>query len=132
MLRHLAGSLFAAVLTTGCFVGDDDDGYYAPVGTLVVDWTVDGSKDPAACADFGVDSVDIVVLTRRGELVDELQPYCERFAATVDLVPGAYSIEATLQDADGVLITTTVQANARVYDLESTVTPVDFPADSFL
>jgi hypothetical protein len=131
MLRPLAYSLFAAVLATGCFVGDDD-AYYGAVGTLVVDWTVDATKDPAACRDFGVDRVDIVVLTRRGELVDEIQPYCERFGAAIDLVPGAYKIEATLQAPDGVLITTTVEANVRVYDLETTVTAVDFPADSFL
>lgn len=132
MLRHLACSLFTAFLATGCFVGSDDDAYYAAVGTLVVDWTVDATKDPYACRDFGVDRVDIVVLTRDGAFVDEIQPYCERFAASIDLVPGAYTIEIALQDPDGVLVTTTVEANARVYDLETTVTAVDFPADSFL
>jgi hypothetical protein len=132
MLRQLACSLFTAVLATGCFVGDDDHAYYGPIGTLVVDWTVDATKDPAACRDFGVDRIDIVVLTRRGDFVDEVRPYCERFATAIDLLPGTYTIEATLQAPDGVLITTTVEAGARVYDLETTVTAVDFPADSFL
>jgi hypothetical protein len=130
MLRHLACSLFTAVLTSGCFVGTDDD--YVPVGTLVVDWTVDATKDPAACRDFGVDRVDIVVLTRRGAFVDEIQPYCEDFAAAIDLVPGAYTIEIALQDPAGALITTTVETDARIYDFETTVAAVDFPADSFL
>jgi hypothetical protein len=133
MFRHLVCSVFMALFATGCFfAGDDDDYYYAPVGTLIVDWTVDATKDPAACRDFGVDSVDIVVRTRRGAFVDEILPYCERFQARFDLAPGAYTVEAVLEDATGVLLTTSVQTSARVYDSETTVSAVDFPADSFL
>jgi len=124
--------LFVSVFATGCFVGTDDTVDYAPVGTLVVDWTVDGTKDRAACRDFGVDTVDIVVRTRGGAFVDEIHPVCERFEAALDLVPGRYVVEAVLQDIDGNDLSTPVETSERVYDLETTVSAVDFPADSLL
>jgi hypothetical protein len=130
MLRKLIRFVSLALLVTGCSAGGDD--YYDGTGTLVVDWTVDGTKDPRACRDFGADAVSIVLRTRGGSFIDELQPLCERFSTAVDLSPGSYRVDVVLLDPAGVEITTTVYASALVYDYETTFSAFDFPFDSFL
>jgi hypothetical protein len=134
MLRTLIFTLFAAFATAGCFVSsdDDDDYYYAPAGTLVIDWTVAGSKARFVCQDFGADAIDIVVTTHDGLFVDEFTPSCERFEDALDLTPDRYTIDAVLLDVDGFEVTTAVRDSVRVYDLETTVSAIDFPEDSFL
>jgi hypothetical protein len=133
MLRKLIVTLLAAATTTGClYTTDDHDHYYGPVGTLVVDWTVAGTKARLACRDFGADTVDIVVTDRDGRFVDEFTPWCERFEAAVALVPDRYTIDAVLLDVEGFELTTAVRVSVRVYDLETSVSAIDFPEDSFL
>jgi hypothetical protein len=130
MPRQVACSLIMAVVATGCFSSGEGD--YQPSGTLVIDWTVDGSKDPQACRDFGVDRVSVVVRTRSGAFVEELLPLCERFETAIELVPTRYLVDAVLLDFERFELTTTVLANASVYDFEIAIVPVGFPRDSFL
>ncbi len=132
MPHQLACSLIvaAAATATGCF--SSGEGYYRPSGTLVVDWTVDGTKDPQACRDFGVDRVSVVLRTRSGAFVEELRPLCERFETALELVPARYLVDAVLLDFERFELTTTVFADASVYDFETTIVPVGFPSDSFL
>ena len=132
MLRIPVLTLLAA-LTSGCYfdAGADDDYDFYGAGTLVVDWTVAGSKSRLACRDFGADSIDIIIATRSGDFVDEFTVYCERFSAAVDLVPGRYVVDSVLLDFDGYELTTPVRDGLRIYDLETTVSAIDFPEDSF-
>jgi len=130
MLRQLTRLTSVVLLVTGCASGGDD--YYDATGTLVVDWTVDGTKDPGSCRDFGADALSIVLRTRSGSFIDELQPLCERFSTAIDLSPGSYRVDVVLLDPAGGEITTTVHANALIYDYETTFSAFDFPLDSFL
>ncbi|HEY3593521.1 MAG TPA: hypothetical protein VGL13_06595, partial [Polyangiaceae bacterium] len=59
-----AGALFLLV-STGCTVTTVDNG--VPLaGQLVIDWTVEGGKDPALCAVGGASDIDITLNTDSG------------------------------------------------------------------
>lgn len=122
----LVATLFAS---SGClFVGDD---HPAPHGSLVVDWTIEGSKDPGACADFGADRIDVVVETWDGALVGEYQEDCAAFATSIPLFVGDYRSSAALIDVSGAQLTTDVAERFTIFEAETHVSAVDFPADSF-
>ncbi len=131
MLRPVVLTSMLVLGSTGCFFGGDDDDL--PVyGTLLVDWTVAGSKAPAACRDTGARSISIAISTSRGRLIDELEESCTTLQTAVELVPGSYVVDAVLLDVDGYEITTRVRDRPYVYSAEASVSAFDFPADSFL
>jgi hypothetical protein len=130
MMIHRLWPTLLVLLGSGCFVGTSDRGL--PDGTLVVDWTVDGSKDPTACSDNGADSFDVIITTSDGVTVDDTRANCEDFSLSVSLPPDLYSIDGVLLDAHGHQITTAVRDRVRVRPAESDVSAIDFPADSFL
>src|SRR4051812_43854396 len=94
-----AGLLLCLGLMPGCFfVDDDDDDDGSPIGTLEVRWTIDGRTDPLDCADFAVDRLELRIYDGR-DLVDEVEPYCEDFGVSIDMLDGVYDGEATLVDS---------------------------------
>jgi hypothetical protein len=115
----------------GCFVGVSSDSPPAR-GSLLIDWTVDGSKDPAECRQGGADSIDVIVTTSDGGWVGEYQDWCDAFATRISLAPGGYSFNAVLVDARGSQLTTGVTEFVRVYAHDTAVSAIDFPADAFL
>ena len=115
-----------ALALSGCGSGGD-----SPNGTLVVDWTVAGSKRTAACRDFDADSIDIVVRTSDGYFVDEVSDYCESFALGITLPSDSYTIDAVLLDVAGNELTTPATDRLGVYRYETSVSAIDFPADAF-
>jgi len=125
-------SLGAALQLSGCFVTANDD-RPLPVGTLTVDWSIDGRHSSLDCADFGVDRLELVIYDESGAEVDELEPFCESFAVSADLVEGSYFADVTLVDsADrSVTLTKTLDAIDIIGDTELDIT-VDFSIDSFL
>lgn len=56
-------SLDAALLLPACIVTDGDRD--PPIGTLRVEWTIDGRRDPIDCADFGVDRLELIISDAR-------------------------------------------------------------------
>jgi hypothetical protein len=118
----------AALASSSCFFEVD---HTPRQGTLVIDWTVDGSKSPAACRHFRADTLDIVIHTSDGIFVDELREYCGSFATSIDLLPDSYAIDAVLLDVNGVELTSAVTDRLPVYRYETSVSAIDFPADSF-
>lgn len=127
-MRGIFGVALAACLSsTGCSSPAYHDGY----GTLLVDWTVDGSKRPAACRAWGADAIDIVIYDHHGVFVDEFTEYCETFAVAITLYPGPYTVDAALFDVSGRTLTSWAHDRTRVYWYETTVSPLDFPASSF-
>jgi len=126
-------ALGAALQLSGCFVVADDDPGPLPVGTLTVDWTIDGQRSSRDCADFGVDRLELVIYDESGAKVDELEPFCESFAVSVDLVEGSYFADVTLVDsADrSATLTKTLEAIDIIDGTELDIA-VDFPVDSFL
>jgi hypothetical protein len=127
-----AGLLLCLGLLPGCiFVGDDDDDS-APVGTLELRWTIDGATDARDCSDLGVDRMELRIYDG-SDLVDEVEPFCEDFAVSVDLFDGVYDGDATLVDSFDRAATLTEPLDAIDIREGTTLTiDVDFPIDSFL
>jgi hypothetical protein len=100
-------------------------------GTLVVDWTVDGTKDPGECQGRAT-TLDVTVGSSNGDS-HEYQSDCGAFSTSIDLPAGSYSATAVLIDDAGNDRTTPVDINPfRIHDGETFTAPIDFPAGSFL
>lgn len=131
----LGGMLLCSSLATGClFVDDDDDDDIAPaLGTLTVDWTIDGLTNPDDCAAFGVDRMELVIYERGDYVVDEVEPLCEAFSVTIDMLDGIYYADATLVDSFDRAATVTLPVDdIDIIAGTELVIPIDFPIDSFL
>lgn len=130
MLDKLAPLLVLGLAGTGCYF--ESDGGYAPTGTLVVDWTVEGSKRASACYRNAADALDVAIYDEHDHLVDGFQEACEAFETSIELYPGTYYVDTTLVDFDGLAVTTTASELLHIDDRRVTVSAVDFPFDSFL
>ncbi len=128
--------LIACVAVPGCVVSADDGphGHAAGVasGTLVLDWTVDGSKNPDQCDQGDATTIDITVIDDGGAQFGEFEQSCDAFATSIDLPPGHYHASAVLTDGGGHARTTAVQTGGfDIYGDDELSVPVDFPASSF-
>jgi hypothetical protein len=130
----LGGMLLCSSLATGClFVDDDDDDSPPAVGTLTVNWTIDGQTYPEDCAAFGVDRMELVLYEGGDYVVDEVEPLCEAFSVSVDLLDGIYYGDATLVDSFDRAATVTLPIDdIDIIGGTELVIPVDFSFDSFL
>jgi hypothetical protein len=128
-----ATSLVALLQLPGCLFVDDDDRRPAPVGTLTVEWTIDGTQNPLDCVDLNVDRLELSIYSPDGRLVDEVEPYCESFGVSVDLLDGVYTADVTLVDSfdDAVTFTSTLDDIDIIAGTDLAI-DVDFPIDSFL
>jgi hypothetical protein len=128
--------VFACLGLSGClFTSDDgnDDYAYDPIGSLTVEWTIDGQRNPADCADFAVDRLELVLYDGADQFVDEFEPVCESFGMTVDLEEGLYYGDATLVDSfDQSATVTEPLEDIDIVGGTDLVISVDFPIDSFL
>ena len=110
-MKHLAWMWCAAALA-GCVVDAHDHGYetggVVGEGEAVVDWTINGDKNPSECRQSDARSVVITVYSRGGRSLGDFEQDCEAFATTIPLPPGDYTAEATLLDYDGEDRTTSV------------------------
>lgn len=101
-------------------------------GNLIVDWTVDGRKDPAMCHLAGAGSIEIQIDPADGSPGQVFAQSCQAFSAMIALYPGTYYATALLVDAWGRARTTTVDLDLlRMYGNDELVVPIDFPASSF-
>lgn len=129
--RYVNLALCLAVLQLpACIIVDDDA---RGIGTLTVEWTIDGVRDPSDCAAFGVDRMELVLFTRSGRVVDELEPLCESFRVSIDLVEGLYFGDATLVDGFDAAATLTHPIDAiDIIEATELAVSIDFPLGSFL
>lgn len=134
MWRSIALAV-AALALPGCLITTEDDGepiYTSSDGLVVVDWTIDDSKDAALCDFSATSEISIQIETTSGALVGEYVEDCDAFATSIDLPPGDYVGDAILIDAAGAERTTAVDLGSfRVYGDDELIVPVDFPMDSF-
>jgi len=101
-------------------------------GTLTLDWSINGSKDPNQCNQSVATDIDVVVTTRNGAHVGEFLQRCSDGMTTIALSPGAYVADAALLDGAGTPRTTYVNINPFVIDSNTDLSIlVDFPASSF-
>lgn len=124
------GLIFGLTMVPGCLVVDDDDDP-DPIGTLEVLWTIDGRTDPVDCLDFGVDRLELRIYDR-GDLIDEIEPFCEDFGVALDMFDGVYDGEATLVDSfDRVVAVPEPLDNIDIIAGTTLTIDIDFPLDSF-
>jgi hypothetical protein len=127
----------SAIAASGCT--SDTQGAFPPgpapiiaTGTLVVDWTVNGSTDANQCSQGAAAAIDINVFFAGGGLAGQFQQACSAFSTSIQLAPGAYTADAALLDGNGNPRTTRVPISA--FNLRGNDTldvAVDFPASSF-
>jgi len=124
-----------ALSLSGCFITTEDDGepiYTSYDGIVIIDWTIDGSKDASLCDFSDTTEISIQIETTSGALVGEYVQRCEAFATRIDLPPGSYVGDAILVDSSGAQRTTAVEFGVfSVYGDDELLLPVDFPMDSF-
>jgi hypothetical protein len=127
-----AGLCLCLGLLPGCIFVDDNDNDSAPVGTLEVRWTIDGVTDSRDCLDFGADQLELRIY-QGADLIDEVEPFCEDFAVSIDMIDGVYDGEATLVDTRDRAVTLTEPLDAIDVITGTTLSiDIDFPIDSFL
>jgi hypothetical protein len=128
--------LTAAALATGCETAFSTYPPPPPVvqtGEAVMDWTIDGTKDPARCRSTGADTFHIALYNSGGHFAGEYVQDCTTFATSIGgLVPDTYTGQADLLDANGAARTTTVDLAAfDVIEGTSVTVGLDFPSNSF-
>jgi hypothetical protein len=125
----------AALCLPGCIIVDDRDenGGPSPLGTLTVEWTIDGRVDPVECNALRADRLELLVFDDRGDLVLEAEPRCGDFGVSMELLEGRYEAEATLtDDFDRAATLTEDLADIDVITDTELVISVNFPLGSFL
>jgi len=128
----LSAALFPA---GGCFFSSSDPD--PPLaqnttvidGTLIVDWSISRTTDPAQCQQGGARTIDIIITgAGGGEFIQE----CGVFATSISLPPGVYGGTAVLLDDRGASRTTAVQLGSfEIFGGDKLTIPIDFPASSF-
>jgi hypothetical protein len=101
-------------------------------GSLIVDWTINGSRDPDQCDQGDAEAIDVVVYYANGETMAEYQASCRAFVTRIDLPRGQYAADAVLIDASGAERTTVVDMRTfEIFGGDELDIPIDFPASSF-
>ena len=78
-------NLFAAALacTAASCVVETQPPPVIYTGTLALDWTIIGAKDPSACTQSNAPSIAVDLLDARGELVQSYGSMCAAFATSI-------------------------------------------------
>jgi len=102
-------------------------------GTLTVDWSINGTKDPNQCSQGAAAAIQITVTDTNQQPVGTFEQSCSAFATSITLNAGQYAAQARLIDAVGTPRTTTVDINPfTILGNDELTTPIDFSASSFL
>lgn len=134
-MKQLTFAAIAALSLSSCVIEDDDDVFasaFPGPGVLVVDWTIQGAKDPNLCFELGADTISILIETSSGAFVGDFRQSCGVFETSIALEPGSYIADAALLDAAGVERTTSVEIDRfSIFGDDELLIPIDFPFDSF-
>jgi hypothetical protein len=98
-----------------------------------MDWTIDGTKDPAQCAASGATTFSVSLYNSGGRLEGQFIQDCAAFATTIDdLIVDVYTGRANLLDTSGSPRTTTIELAPFTVIADTTVAiSMDFPTSSF-
>jgi len=127
-----SSTLVAVLQLPACLVVAEGGEPPRGVGTLTLDWTIDGQRDARDCVDFGAVRLEIAIFDRFDRFVDTVEPRCEWFGTSVDLPEDQYFLELTLIDRFDRSVTDTLVPSA-IDIIEGTelVLSEDFPLESF-
>lgn len=127
------GLLSCLAFASGCVFVDDDDDDDLGVGTLTIDWTIEGLRDPIDCAELGLDRMEILLYTPGDDVVERLEPLCEYFTISIDMLEGYYFGDATFVDSfDRAATLPEPLDDIEIIPGTELVISLDFPFDSFL
>jgi hypothetical protein len=102
------------------------------VGTLTVQWTISGRRDPIDCGGLGVDRLELSMRSEPGD-EDQAQGPCDAFQLSLDLAPGTYSGDVVLVDRLNRPVTLALPLEQLEIVAGREVTKnVDFPVGAFL
>lgn len=105
---------------------------YESSGVVVIDWSIDGAKNPDECDQSDADALLVSIWTESGAHVGDFEQYCQVFEASIELEPGTYEAEAVLLAPDGIERTTPIEIPPfDIYGNDMLEVPIDFPASSF-
>jgi hypothetical protein len=124
------------VVAAGCAEDHDDDFRQqeplppAVRSTLQLNWTIDGTRDPALCERISAVSFNALI-SNQGFLVTELLAPCPDFQTQVSLWVDGFVVRAALVDASKRLATgRIVQDQVRLVADQVTVLTIDFPSSA--
>lgn len=102
-------------------------------GTLEVDFSIDGIRDPNQCAQVVASAIQVSVFSMStGQSAGVFEGPCSAFGTSISLSAGTYSARAVLVDAAGQPRTTAVSIDPfQIFGNDVVIIPVDFPAVSF-
>jgi hypothetical protein len=127
LVRRFAAAIGVALLAAAC-----GGQAVERTGFLTVTWRIDGTRDPALCADYGVEAMELAVYDRYENFVGEVEAPCQDFATTVELPPDLYHVDATLIGfADEAKSDTALLEDLDVFEDSELVVDVDYPPDWF-
>ena len=130
LLGRAAALTAVAGLAPACS-GDGETGPGQGKGKLTIEWTIDGSKDPAKCTEFGAVALELIVFDAAGKFVTQAAPRCDAFTATLSLPEGAYDVNATLVGSTDEAASVTMPfAGVSVAHTETRKLTVSFPAST--
>ena len=122
--------ILLATTLPSCFLASREEQVGSGKGTLVIEWTVHGVRDPDRCVLGNADTIDLTV--SRADRSFELKQSCSQFATSLDLDAARYSGGAVLVTPTGANRTTQVALGVfTVYGNDVVTIPVDFPASAF-
>jgi hypothetical protein len=123
------------LMTAGCTASVSTAAPPPPpaAGGAILDWTINGTKDPAQCTATGATTFNVSLFNSAGGSAGQFVQDCSAFATSINgLFPDTYTGRANLLDSGGLPRTTSVSlAPFDVVDGVSTTVAVDFPANSF-
>ena len=102
------------------------------VGTLTLQWTISGRRDPIDCGGLGVERL---ALSLRAPPANEEQAegQCDAFQLSMDLPPGSYSGDAVLIDRFDRPVSLSVPLDmVDIVAGRDVVKTIDFPVAAFL
>ena len=104
----------------------------AAVGTLTVQWTISGRRDPIDCGALGLDRLELSMRAAPGDEARADGP-CDAFEISVDLSPGTYNGDVVFVDRLDRPVTLAVPLEqVEIVAGREVTKSVDFPVSAFL
>ncbi len=102
-------------------------------GSLTLQWTLSGRREPLDCGGLGIDRFQVNLVAPGLGNVEPWQAPCDAFQLTVDLAPGSYAGEAVMVDRLDRPVTLDVPVEqVEVIAGREVLVAIDFPMAAFL
>lgn len=103
------------------------------VGSLTLQWTLSGRREPLDCGGLGIDRFQVSLTAATGGDAELWEAPCDAFQLSIDLPPGSYTGEAVMVDRLDRAVTLNVPVDqVDVVAGRDVVKAVDFPMAAFL